>query len=243
MTALRSIIFNILFYGIWTPIVCICMLPCLLFPRGFTVWVAAFYQRGAYYLEKYILGLDYEIRGLEHKPHNKMGYLVAAKHQSAYETLKLYSLFGDPTIILKKELLSLPLFGWFLRKLDVIAIDRGNRERAMTSLIEGAKKMQSQGRPIVIFPQGTRVRVEETTAEKPYKGGVVKLYEATNMPIVPLATNSGVYWPRNAFWKKPGKVIFEFLPPIEPGLSASEAMKILEDKLETASRALAAEAS
>lgn len=241
MDAVRSIVFNILYYGIWTPLICICMAPCLIFPRGFTVWVASFYQDGAYILEKYILNLTYEVRGLEHRPPMGEAYIAASKHYSAYETLKLYALFGDPTIVLKKELLSLPLFGWFLKKLDVIAIDRGNRGDALNSLTEGAKYMKEKKRPIVIYPQGTRVKVDETTKEKPYKGGIVKLYAATNLPIIPLATNSGLYWPRNSFWKKSGKVIFQFLPPIEPGLPGPEALKILEERIEAVSNALVAE--
>ena len=241
MMALRSIIFNILFYGVWTPLICIGMMPCLLLPRGFTVWVASFYQDGAYILEKYILNLDYEVRGWENRPAKGTAYLAAAKHYSAYETLKLYALYDDPTIVLKRELLSLPVFGWFLRKLDVIAIDRGNRGDAMTSLIAGAERMQIDKRPIVIFPQGTRVRVDETTAEKPYKGGIIKLYNATNMPVALLATNSGLYWPRNSFWKKSGKVIFEFLPPIPSGLAGPEAMKMIEERIEEASNRLVEE--
>jgi 1-acyl-sn-glycerol-3-phosphate acyltransferase len=241
MTALRSIVFNILFYGVWTPLVCICMMPCLIFPRGFTVWVASFYQDGAYVLEKYILDLDYEVRGLEHKPAKGVAYLAAAKHYSAYETLKLYALFDDPAIVLKRELLSLPVFGWFLKKLDVIAIDREKRGAAMNSLTSGAQRMRDSNRPIVIFPQGTRVKIDATTAEKPYKSGIIKLYTATGLPIVPVATNSGLYWPRNAFWKKPGKVIFEFLPAIEPGLPGSDVMKMIEQRVEEASNHLVEE--
>ena len=241
MNAIRSIIFNILYYGIWTPVVCICMAPCLIFPRGFTVWVAAFYQSGAYFLEKHILNLDYEVRGLEHRPPAGVAYIAASKHYSAYETLKIYALFGDPTIVLKRELLSLPLFGWFLKKLDVISIDRANRGDAMTSLVAGAKRMKEDKRPIVIYPQGTRVAVDATTKEKPYKGGIVKLYTATDIPIVPLATNSGLYWPRNSFWKKSGTVIFEFLPPIPPGLPGAEVMALLEQKIEDASSRLVME--
>lgn len=241
MNAIRSIIFNILYYGIWTPLVCICMAPCLIFPRGFTVWVASFYQDGAYFLEKHILNLDYEVRGLEHRPPAGVSYIAACKHYSAYETLKLYALFGDPTIVLKRELLSLPLFGWFLKKLDVISIDRSNRGDAMASLTEGAKRMKDNKRPIVIYPQGTRVPVDSTTKEKPYKGGIIKLYTATNIPVVPLATNSGLYWPRNSFWKKSGKVIFEFLPPVPPGLPGPELLRLLEDRIEAASNRLVEE--
>ena len=159
MYVLRSILFNILFYGVWSPLIILGLAPCLLLPRGFAVWVATLYQDGPYYLAKYILGIDYELRGAEHKPASG-AYLVASKHQSAYETLLLYQLFGDPTIVLKKELLSIPVFGWFLKKLEVIAVDRGNSAAAKNSLQEGAKRMKEQNRPIIIYPQGTRVGVD-----------------------------------------------------------------------------------
>lgn len=235
---IRSIIFNILFYGFLTPAVCTLLLPALLFPRGAALWVAETYQRLSHLLEKYVMGLDYEVRGIEHVPTNTNAYLAAAKHYSAYETLKLFLLFRDPSIILKRELLSIPLFGWFLKKLDVIAIDRTNREKSMLSLIEGAKKTKDQNRPIVIFPQGTRVAVSDTTDKKPYKGGIAKVYGATNLPIIPVALNSGLYWPRNSFWKKSGKVIIEFLPPIDPGIPERDVLKVLEYKIETATQKL-----
>lgn len=196
---------------------------------------------GVYLIEKYVAGLDFEIRGKEHLPEG-YSYIVAAKHQSAYETLKLHYLFGDPTIVLKRSLLSIPLFGTFLRKLDVIAINRDNKEASMQSLLEGAKRMKEQKRPVVIFPQGTRVGVQITTAKKPYKGGIVKMYQNAEMPVVPLALNSGMFWGRNSFFKKPGKVIFEFLPPIEPGLPDKKVMKALEDRLESKSFELMHEA-
>lgn len=240
MYVIRSILFNILFYGLWTPLVCISMAPCLIFPRGFTVWVASMYQSVSYYMAKYILGIDYEVRGLEHRP-STGAYIVASKHQSAYETLLLYALFGDPTIILKKELLSLPLFGWFLKKLDVIAIDRGNSAAAKASLQTGAAKMKAQGRPIVIYPQGTRVAVDATTAEKPYKGGISKIYAQTDLPVLPVALNTGLYWPRNSFWKHPGKVIVEFLPLIPAGEEPESIVRRLESIIEPASKRLIAE--
>lgn len=217
------------------------MLPALLFPRGATRWVAYTYQLLANYLERFVMNLHYEVRGNENLPPVGTPYLVASKHYSAYETLKLMLLFKDPTIILKKELLSIPLFGWFLKKLEVIAIDRGNREQARSSLIEGAQRMRDNNRPIVIFPQGTRVEVNATTAQKPYKGGIMKLYTATELPIIPMAINSGLYWPRNSFWKKSGTVVIEFLPPIPPGLSTSEAMNRLENLIETTSTRLVEE--
>lgn len=242
MTAFRSILFNFLFYGVWTPFVCIAALPVLILPgHKPTLRISEFYQYGTYLLEKFVLGLNYEIRGAEFRPKDKTACLVAAKHFSAYETLKLFLLFDDPAIILKRELLSLPVFGWFLKKLEVIAIDRGNRSEAMDSLYNGARRVQGANRPIVIFPQGTRVAVGATTREKPYKAGIIKLYKELNLPIIPVAMNSGLYWPRNSFWKKPGTVIIEFLPPIPTGLSSEDAMRLLEERIETATKALIGE--
>ena len=240
MYVLRSIVFNFLFYCIWSPLIVIGLAPCLLLPRGFAVWVATLYQDGPYYLAKYILGIDYELRGAEHRPASG-AYIVASKHESAYETLLLYQLFGDPTIVLKKELLSIPVFGWFLKKLEVISIDRGNSGQSKNSLAIGAQRMREQNRPIIIYPQGTRVGVDTTTAEKPYKGGVSKLYGAVNLPILPVAINTGLYWPRNSFWKYPGKVVIEFLPLIPTGLPPESILKMLETQIEEASAKLAAE--
>lgn len=241
MIFIRSILFNIFFYG-FTALACIFLIPALFMPRNILLKGIKLYANIVTLIEKYILGLTYEIRGLEHQP--KSGtYIVAAKHQSAYETLKLFHLFGDPTIVLKKELLRLPLFGMFLKKLGVIAIDRKNKESAINAIIDGAKRMQEHGRPIIIFPQGTRVAVNSTAKEKPYKGGIIKMYEHANLPIIPMALNSGLFWARNSFIKKPGKVIFEFLSPVEPGLPNKQVMKALEDRLEEKSIALANEAT
>lgn len=230
MILIRSIIFNICFYTV-TSIICMVFIPALLFPRGATLFVTRLWLSIVSFLEKHIVGLTFEVRGQQFLP--KSGsYIVAAKHQSAYETLKLHHLFGDPTIVLKRELLKIPLFGTFLNKLDVIAINRGNKEEAMKSIVDGAKRMQDQERPIIIFPQGTRVSVSDTPHEKPYKGGIVKMYANTTMAIIPLALNSGLFWARNSFIKKPGKVIFEFLAPIESGLPDKKVMKALEDRIE-----------
>ncbi len=230
MILLRSILFNIFFYA-YTIIICVGFIPAFLFPRGAIVFVTHVWLGGVKILEKYILGLTFEVRGIEYLPKDNK-YIVAAKHQSAYETLKLHHLFGDPTIVLKKELLSIPLFGHFLKKLDVIAIDRSNKEASMSSIVEGTRRMGENGRPIVIFPQGTRVSVNDTAKTKPYKGGIVKMYRSNDLPIIPLALNSGLFWARNSFIKKPGKVIFEFLPPIETGLPDKKVMKALEDRIE-----------
>lgn len=199
------------------------------------------YARSVAWLEKHIVGLTYEVRGIENLP--KEGtVIIAAKHQSAYETLKLHLLLGDPTIVLKKELMSIPLFSVFLKKIGVIAIDRADKEGSIKAIVEGAEKMKRSNRPILIFPQGTRVAPHVSAREKSYKGGIAKMYEYTGLPITPLALNSGLFWGRNSFWKRPGKVVFEFLPSIEPGLPDKKVMKAIEDRLENASTKLMQEA-
>lgn len=240
MIFIRSLLFNIFFYG-FTALICLLLVPVLLFPRNAVLAVTRFYLNTVALLEKYILGLTYEVRGQDYLPDHG-SFIVASKHQSAYETLKLHHLFGDPTIVAKRELIKIPIFGIFMRKLDVIAINRGNKEESVTAIIEGAKRMCKNDRPIVIFPQGTRVGVNETIKDKPYKGGIVKMYAHVNLPIIPLALNSGLFWGRNSFIKKPGKVIFEFLAPIEPGLPDKKVIKALEDRLEERSNALMQEA-
>jgi len=234
---LRSIIFNICFYGM-TALACVAALPSLFLPRSFMMWVVRTYLGACYFIEKHILGLDYEIRGAEHLPKDG-SYIIAAKHQSAYETLKLHKLFGDPAIILKKELLSLPLWGQYLKKSDVIAIDRSTPDAAIKSIQDGAQRVAAQGRPIVIFPQGTRVAVGD---KKRYRIGVARVQEATGLPIIPLALNTGYFWPRNSFIKRPGKVIFELLPPIMPGKTSGEILAHLESEIEGHSDALIEEA-
>jgi 1-acyl-sn-glycerol-3-phosphate acyltransferase len=233
---IRATLFNLYYYGI-TAILCFAYLPLLLLPRPAFVSMVKFWLSLVYIGEKYIMGLDYEIRGREYIPQDG-AFLVAAKHQSAYETQKLHLILKDPAIILKKELLSIPIWGWYARKAEMIAIDRSTPKTALSSIIEGAKKIQKQNRPIVIFPQGTRVHPDQTTLEKPYKSGLAKMYEATNMPVLPLALNSGLFWPKNSFFKKPGTVILEFLPPMPTGQDPKEMMHSLETNLENASNAL-----
>ena len=227
---IRSFFFNLLFFG-WSIFISLAMVPFVFFGKKVTMFIMFLYLKVVYFLEKYVAGIDYEVRGRQYLP-DEGPYLIAAKHQSAYETLKLHYLFHDPAIILKRELIQIPIWGRFLANLDIIAINRRNKEESMSSLIDGARRMKDQKRPIVIFPQGTRVKVEVSAKEKPYKGGIIKMYNATELPIIPMALNSGLFWARNSFIKRPGTVVFEFLPPIEPGLPEKKVMKALEERIE-----------
>ncbi len=235
---IRQILFNIAFYGV-TTLFCIVLTPAMLLPRPIFIIGLNSYFKSVHLVEKYILGLDFEIRGKEHIP-AAGSFIVAAKHYSAYETMKLHLLFYYPAIIMKKELSHIPLWGWLAMKAKMIFIDRGSREIALASIVSGAKRVEAEGRPLVIFPQGTRVALDDTPDRKPYKGGIIRMYEATNQPILPLAMNSGIYWKKNAFFKYPGKVIFEFLPAIPSGLKGADALMQLQTALEAKSNELVA---
>jgi len=237
---LRSTLFNVLFL-LLVGLECVICLPTLLLPRKMFLHVVHGFVHSVTFLERWVMGLTYEVRGIEHLPQDG-AFIVAAKHQSAYETMKLHILFKDPAVILKKELLSIPLWGAYLKKSDVIAIDRSTPDKAISSIQDGAKRMMAQGRPIVIFPQGTRVSIHETPAEKPYKVGIARIQEATGLPIIPLALNTGYFWPRKGWRKSSGTVIFQFLKPLPAGLERKELMTEIEKTLEGESLSLLNEA-
>ncbi|HTK85014.1 MAG TPA: lysophospholipid acyltransferase family protein, partial [Patescibacteria group bacterium] len=145
---------------------------------------------------------------------------------------------------LKRELLRIPLWGQFLAKVEPIAIDRSQGKESMEQIIAGAKRVQAQGRPIIIFPQGTRISPSKKVSERPYKIGAARMALETELPLVPMALNSGMFWPRNSWLKRPGKVVFEFLPPIS--LASRDVAAItrdLEARLEKASDTLHKEAA
>lgn len=236
MSVLRASLFNILFYTA-TTLICVLCLPALLFPRPATLWVVHLWCSLVTWLERTVMGIHYEVRGLEHIP--KSGsFLVAAKHFSPYETMKIHLIFHDPAIILKKELIRIPLWGWYAAKVGLIPIDRANRTAAMESLLTGAKARIAEGRPIVLFPQGTRVALDTTPKEKPYKAGVARLQEQTGLPILPMALNSGAFWPRKGWMKYPGTVVFSILEPIAPGKPVPEVMTEIETRIETETKKL-----
>lgn len=241
MNALRSILFNFL-YIFGSLAVSVLLLWALLLPRRHCVAVVSEVYGGYIaFIERHVMGLKLELRGLENLPKDSP-YIIAAKHQSAFETLKIPFMrrFKYPAIILKKELIWLPLWGLYPLRMGQVAINRGEGMAAMRSISEGCKKAVESGRNIIIFPQGTRVA---PGVAKPYKTGLAKVYKDLNIPVVPMALNSGVFWGRNAFFKKPGTVVFEFLPAIPAGLPPLQVMARLEKEIEEASDRLAQEAA
>lgn len=236
MKAIRSILFNILFFS-GSFVLSIALLWTLLLPeKHCTKIVSAVYGGYITFIERYVLGLKLEIRGMENLPATGP-FIIAAKHQSAFETLKLPYMksLGYPVIILKKELTLIPIYGWYFSGMGQIAIDRGSGVEALNSIVKGCKRALASGRSVIIFPQGTRVAVGDM---KPYKSGIAKVYRDVQVPVVPMALNSGLFWGRNAFFKKSGTVIFEFLPAIPAGLPPLQMMERLEKVIEEATERL-----
>lgn len=233
---LRSALFTAVFYG-WTAVACLTLWWVQLLPRPQVLGVVRWYLGTIGWLERHLLGLRWELRGAENLVPGPC--LIAAKHQAAWETLKLHALFGDPAIVHKVELLRLPIWGGFLKRIDMIPVDRGAGGRAIRSLVAGAQRMAVQGRPIVIFPQGTRVAVG---AGGLYKPGLGYLYDNLQLPVVPVALNSGLFWGRGTFGKRPGTIVVEMLPPLPAGLPRDEMMAKLERVLESATDRLVAAA-
>ncbi len=230
---IRSSLFAVVFV-FWTFVPTTLFLWVLLLPQRYVFLTVTYWQKQLAWFECVILGLDYRVEGREHLP--KGLCIIVSKHQSAWETCKLNILFGNPSIVLKKELTYVPIWGWFAKASGLIPIDRKAGVKALGIMLRAAFKAKEQGRKIVIFPQGTRLKPRE---KKPYLVGVAALYQKLDLPIVPMALNSGLFWPKNAFLKKAGTITIRFLPPIEAGLKRGDMMKRLEAELEAACDELA----
>ena len=182
------------------------------------------------WLQHKIVGSTFDFRGTENIPENA-GCIIAAKHQSTWETYTMLLFLADPSYILKRELLFLPFFGWFAWKMDVVGVNRGRKGEALASMTRNSRVQYKEGRQIVIYPEGTR---KKPGAEPNYKYGIVHLYKELDATIVPAALNSGLYWPRRSWYLYPGELVLEFLKPIEKGLSKDKFKAKLENVIETA---------
>jgi 1-acyl-sn-glycerol-3-phosphate acyltransferase len=205
---------------------CTALLWILLLPRKWAFLILYYcYFRFIVAMEKLILNLHYEIEGRENIP-EKGPYIVAMKHQSFYETFLMFHIFGDIRILLKKELAMIPLWGWYTWKTGMIRVDREKGSSAMQSIIKAATPViKDEGAPILIYPQGTRVSIHDTIEKRPYKFGVIRLYDHFKVPLLPVAMNSGKYWPKHAFLIKPGTVTFKIMPPIAAGQDKDKVYK------------------
>lgn len=228
MTFLRSALY-FAYFVVVSVLMHLLALPTLILPRQAIVWTSQTWSRIILWGLKVIVGCDYEVRG--EIPRGSV--LVAAKHMSMWDTMGIYMLIDDVCIVVKQELLRYPFYGWYIKKAGVIGIDRAAGAQALRQMATNAKPVIAAGRPIAIFPEGTRKKPGEAPD---YKPGVAGLYGLLGLPCVPVALNSGQFW--TGFIKRPGTVVIEFLPPIPAGLKRAEFMRELQTRIETATARL-----
>jgi 1-acyl-sn-glycerol-3-phosphate acyltransferase len=233
---LRSLVFNVVFYlnltaflviGFWF----------LLTPRKWSMWALKTWAATAVWWLRVIAGTKMEVRGAENLRHGAI--MLAGKHQSAWDIFALLPLLDDPALVLKRELTFIPLFGWFCLKFKHIVVDRKAGTSAMKKMIADARQAIAINREVLIFAEGTR---KDPGAEPDYKPGAAALYSRLGVDCIPFALNSGVFWPRRSFIRRPGTIVVEFLPPIKPGLNRKDFDARLQQVVESATDRLVAEA-
>jgi len=227
MPILRSLVFN---FFIYTGIILVFLiaLPSLFLPTKITLLFGKFLGHYVIFVVRIFLNTKVEFKGIENIPKTEK-YFVASAHQSMFETFALQSVLDYPVFILKKELLKIPLFGLYLKKIKSIEIVRGTTTKDNLNFFDKvANIIKNEKRPLLIFPQGTRVKFDDRV---PFKKGVGRIYEALNISCVPVALNSGKVWPKQGIVKYPGKITVSFLEPIKPGLNRDEFIKNLEKKI------------
>jgi len=236
LNLLRSLVFNVLFYVntvVWLTVA----LPTFFMPSQAILEVAKAWGRVNLVLLRVVAGISYEIRGREKLPRGPL--IIAAKHQSAWEIFALLPLVRSPTFIMKSELQWVPIFGWYTIKGRMVPVNRGAGMQALNAMTERARLELARDRQLIIFPEGTRRPVG---AEPRYKFGVAHLYAAEGVPCVPIALNSGLFWPRRSLRLRPGTIVAEILDPIPPGIERNAFLVRLQDEIETATARLVDEA-
>lgn len=236
MLPIRSALFVVVFYLLMVT----CLLVCwpFFFLPGRAPWrIVVGWARVSLWLQRWLAGTKVDYRGLENIPVG--GVLIAAKHQSMWETFALIPVLKNPTYVLKKELLDIPVFGWCARRMGMIPVDRAGGRKAMIAMCDDARAAIARGEQVILFPEGTR---RPPAAPPAYKVGVAFVYDRGQGPCVPVALNSGLFWPRRSWIRRPGTVVVEFLPAIAHGLDRGAFLARLEHDIETASDRLVGEA-
>lgn len=223
---IRSAFFLLAFY--MTSAVILVILSPTLVSRRATYWAAQVWTRTARWLVRYAAGIKIEYRGMENLP-KKGGFIIASKHQSALETLMFHPVLKNLFFVFKKELLWVPIAGLYAVRTDCVPIDRGGGASTMRKMLDHVQGNLKDGLNLVIFPEGTRVK---PGAKHPYGPGIAFLYDQCHVPVVPVALNTGYFWPKNSVLKYPGTAVIEFLKPIEPGLHKRAFLNELEDRIE-----------
>ncbi|HEU4358983.1 MAG TPA: lysophospholipid acyltransferase family protein [Xanthobacteraceae bacterium] len=235
MIVVRSVVFNFLFY-LNLLVQVIGALPTLLMPRWAIIAVARFWARTNLWLLRVVCDVKAEFRGLEKIPRGPA--LVSAKHQSLWETFALLVILPDAAFIMKRELMWIPFFGWYAWKAGMIPIDRSKGSQALAEMNARARRELARNRPIIIFPEGTR---RSPGAEPRYKYGVARLYSELGVACIPVALNSGLFWPRRSMQRYPGTILVEVLDPIPSGLGREAFFERLQRDVEAATARLVAE--
>ncbi len=228
---MRSVIFNILYIA-WTALLAVIGLP-LLFSRPAVRRYARFWTRSILWLTRMLCGIESEAQGVDRILPGPAIYAV--KHQSAWDIFMLNTLLNTPGFVLKRELLGLPLLGWYLRRAGMVAVERKKGASALRHMQRDARQLLESGRPLVIFPEGTRTRPGVASE---YHPGVAALYQALHVPVIPVALTSGHCWGRNAFLKQPGIARLRFLAPIPPDMKPRDFMAALKTAIESESEKL-----
>lgn len=226
---LRSLVFNVLFYVVFV-VLAIVALPTFLMPFRALLTVAAWWSNASLFLMRVVCNIRVEFRGTEKIPKGPL--VVVSKHQSFWETFGLLQFFHHPIFILKRQLMHIPVFGQFLVKIGMIAIDRSAGVKALLDMTRRARDAVRSGCQLVIFPEGTR-RAPGAPAD--YKTGFAQIYSACGVPCLPVALNSGLFWPRRTFMRYPGTLVVEFLDPLPPGLPKDEFIARVSVAIEEAS--------
>ncbi|HVN00968.1 MAG TPA: lysophospholipid acyltransferase family protein [Caulobacteraceae bacterium] len=232
MTYARSLLFAALFY-LWSLALVNLCLPVLLAPRSWLTAAFRFWARGVVVLLRVCCDIRVEVRGREHVPTGRA--LVAAKHQCMFDVFAQFVTLPDACFVMRKELAWIPYFGWYAWKGRMIVIDREGGTSALRQMVRDGKDRLAEERQILIFPEGHR---GEPGHAGDYQPGVAGLYRDLGLPTHLVATNSGVHWPAHGILRRPGTIVFEFLPPLPAGLKRAEFMREMQDRIETASNAL-----
>lgn len=236
MQMLRSLVYALVFYLV-TAVMMVGGVWLLVSPRSWAMAGLRLHGRICTWLLAVICGTRLEVRGQQNVP--KGACLVVSKHQSTWDTFALIPLFRDPAVVLKAELKWIPFYGWFCQKFEHILVERARAAVSLKKMVADAKDRAAIGREIVIFPEGTRVR---PGAPPDYKPGYIALYEGLQVPCVPVALNSGLFWPRRQWMRNPGTIVVEFLDPIPPGMPRAEFRRTIEARIEQACERLIVEA-
>jgi 1-acyl-sn-glycerol-3-phosphate acyltransferase len=236
MTALRSVIFNAVFY-LNLIVFLVLGLPLFICPRRWAIAGLKLWATTSVWLLEFTCGTKMEVRGRQHIPTGAV--LIAGKHQSFWETFAILPLLDDPCMVLKRELTFIPLFGWFILKFRMIAVERSAGSSALRNLVKRGKQEVAAGRQIVIMPEGTRKGPDDAPD---YKPGAAALYSQLAVQCVPFGLNAGLFWPRRKFLRHPGTIVVEFLPAIPAGLPRGEFQQRLQRVIEASTSALVAEA-